>query len=139
MLEVAEDIGVPRETASFVCPLGATANMNGSCIYFATVVMFVAQIYGIDMPIFVEPFLGTTGMIPAKPGYLQGLRDLADKYGILLVIDEVQGFRLSTGGARIRPEATGYGAIYYLEEVLKHDGDTIKGKRIAVSGYGNVA
>ncbi len=51
MLEVAEDIGVPRETASFVCPLGATANMNGSCIYFATVVMFVAQIYGIDMPI----------------------------------------------------------------------------------------
>ncbi len=50
-LEVADELGIPRETASFVCPLGATANMNGSCIYFATVVMFVAQIYGIDMPI----------------------------------------------------------------------------------------
>lgn len=50
--------------------------------------------------ILVEPFLGTTGMIPAKPGYLQGLRELADKYGVLLVIDEVQGFRLSSGGAQ---------------------------------------
>lgn len=50
-LEVADDLGIPRETASFVCPLGATANMNGSCIYFATVVMFVAQIYGIEMPL----------------------------------------------------------------------------------------
>ena len=50
-LEVAEDLGVPRETASFICPLGATANMNGSCIYFATVVMFVAQIYDINMPL----------------------------------------------------------------------------------------
>ena len=42
------------------------------------------------------------------------------------------------GGSLIRPEATGYGAIYYLQEVLKHEGDTIEGKRIAVSGYGNV-
>jgi len=48
-LDVADDCGVPRETASFICPLGATANMNGSCIYFATVVVFVAQIYGIEM------------------------------------------------------------------------------------------
>lgn len=50
-LEVADDMGVPRETASFVLPLGATTNMNGSCIYFATVVMFVSQIYDINMPI----------------------------------------------------------------------------------------
>ena len=42
------------------------------------------------------------------------------------------------GGSLIRPEATGYGAIYYLQEVLKHEGDTIEGKRIAISGYGNV-
>ena len=33
----------------------------------------------------------------------------------------------------------GYGAVYYLQEVLKHEGDTIEGKRIALSGYGNVA
>ena len=49
------------------------------------------------------------------------------------------GKGLSYGGSLIRPEATGYGAVYYLCEVLKHEGDTIEGKRIAVSGYGNVA
>ena len=43
------------------------------------------------------------------------------------------------GGSIIRPEATGYGAIYYLQEVLKHEGEEIKGKTIAVSGFGNVA
>ena len=42
------------------------------------------------------------------------------------------------GGSLIRPEATGYGAVYYLQEVLKHENDTIEGKRIAISGYGNV-
>ena len=49
------------------------------------------------------------------------------------------GKGLSYGGSLIRPEATGYGAVYYLQEVLKHEGDTIEGKRIALSGYGNVA
>lgn len=49
------------------------------------------------------------------------------------------GKGLSYGGSLIRPEATGYGAIYYLEEVLKHENDTLAGKRIAVSGYGNVS
>ena len=43
------------------------------------------------------------------------------------------------GGSLIRPEATGFGAVYYLEEILRHENDTIEGKRIAVSGYGNVA
>ena len=49
------------------------------------------------------------------------------------------GKGLSYGGSLIRPEATGYGAIYYLQEVLKHENDTIEGKKIAISGYGNVA
>ena len=49
------------------------------------------------------------------------------------------GKGLSFGGSLIRPEATGYGAVYYLCEVLKHENDTIKGKTIAVSGFGNVA
>lgn len=51
----------------------------------------------------------------------------------------ITGKGLSYGGSLIRPEATGYGAVYYLQEVLKHENDTIKGKKIAVSGYGNVA
>lgn len=43
------------------------------------------------------------------------------------------------GGSLTRPEATGYGAMYYLQEVLKHEGESIKGKTIAISGFGNVA
>ena len=45
----------------------------------------------------------------------------------------------SYGGSNIRPEATGYGAVYYAEEVLAHFGEKIEGKTIAISGYGNVA
>ncbi len=48
------------------------------------------------------------------------------------------GKGFSYGGSLIRPEATGFGAVYYLQEVLKHENDTIEGKRIAISGYGNV-
>ncbi|HEY8443185.1 MAG TPA: NADP-specific glutamate dehydrogenase [Clostridia bacterium] len=49
------------------------------------------------------------------------------------------GKGLTYGGSLIRPEATGYGAMYYLNEVLKAHGEDIRGKTIAVSGYGNVA
>ncbi len=42
------------------------------------------------------------------------------------------------GGSVIRPEATGYGAVYYLENVLKDHGESIEGKTIAASGFGNV-
>ena len=49
------------------------------------------------------------------------------------------GKGLSYGGSLIRPEATGYGAVYYAAEVLKHFGEDVKGKTFAVSGFGNVA
>lgn len=45
----------------------------------------------------------------------------------------------SYGGSLVRPEATGYGAVYYLQEVLAHQGESIEGKTIAISGFGNVA
>ena len=45
----------------------------------------------------------------------------------------------SYGGSLIRPEATGYGAVYYANEVLKHEGESIEGKTFALSGFGNVA
>ena len=48
------------------------------------------------------------------------------------------GKGLSFGGSLVRPEATGFGAVYYLESVLQHEGDTIEGKTIAASGFGNV-
>ena len=50
----------------------------------------------------------------------------------------MSGKDIKTGGSILRPEATGFGAVYYLCEVLKHDGEDIKGKRLAISGYGNV-
>ena len=43
------------------------------------------------------------------------------------------------GGSLIRPEATGYGAVYYTTNMLEHFGDSIKGKTVAISGFGNVA
>ena len=46
---------------------------------------------------------------------------------------------ISYGGSLIRPEATGFGAVYYTVEMLKHFGDDIKGKTVAISGFGNVA
>lgn len=45
----------------------------------------------------------------------------------------------SYGGSLIRPEATGYGAVYYLQNVFEHEGESLKGKTIAASGFGNVA
>lgn len=49
------------------------------------------------------------------------------------------GKSLSWGGSLIRPEATGYGAVYFAEEMLKSRNDSLKGKVCAVSGSGNVA
>jgi len=51
----------------------------------------------------------------------------------------ITGKGISYGGSLIRPEATGYGAMYYTQKVLEHFGDTIEGKTISVSGFGNVA
>jgi glutamate dehydrogenase (NADP+) len=49
------------------------------------------------------------------------------------------GKGLSYGGSLIRPEATGYGLLYFAEEMLKTRGDSFKGKKVAISGSGNVA
>lgn len=49
------------------------------------------------------------------------------------------GKGLSFGGSLIRPEATGYGTVYFAEEMLRHIGSSIEGMTVAVSGSGNVA
>ena len=65
--------------------------------------------------IITEPMLGSLGMITPQTGYLRGLRDLADQYGVLLIFDEVITFRLSLGGIQamqdIRPDITALGKI----------------------------
>ena len=43
------------------------------------------------------------------------------------------------GGSILRPEATGYGALYFVQHMLKLAGKDIKGKTVVVSGFGNVA
>lgn len=49
------------------------------------------------------------------------------------------GKGINWGGSLIRPEATGYGVVYFTEEMLKTKGQSIAGKTVAVSGFGNVA
>ena len=49
------------------------------------------------------------------------------------------GKGLNWGGSLIRPEATGYGTVYFAEEMLKTRGESFEGKQVAISGSGNVA
>ena len=79
---------------------------------------------------------GDMGVGAREIGYLYG------QYRRLKGVWEngvLTGKGCSYGGSLIRPEATGYGAMYYLQEVLKHEGESIEGKTIAISGFGNVA
>ena len=78
---------------------------------------------------------GDIGVGAREVGYLFGqYKRLRDEFTGVLT-----GKGLSYGGSLIRPEATGYGAVYYTLEMLKHFGDTIDGKTFVVSGFGNVA
>ena len=78
---------------------------------------------------------GDIGVGAKEIGYLYGqykrIRD--DHTGVLT------GKGVLWGGSLIRPEAAGYGAVYFAREMLKRHNDTLEGKRIAVSGFGNVA
>ena len=79
---------------------------------------------------------GDIGVGGREIGYLFGqYRRVRDAYdnGVLT------GKGLTYGGSLIRPEATGFGVIYYAQQVLAHENDDIKDKTVAVSGYGNVA
>ena len=49
------------------------------------------------------------------------------------------GKGVSWGGSLIRPEATGYGTVYFAEDMLNYEGNSIKGKTVTISGAGNVA
>ena len=78
---------------------------------------------------------GDIGVGGREIGYLYGMyRKLAlENTGVLT------GKGLTYGGSLIRPEATGYGAVYFLCRMLEQHGMQIKGQRIAISGFGNVA
>jgi len=66
--------------------------------------------------IIIEPIAGNMNMIEPLPGYLQGLRDICDDHGSVLIFDEVMtGFRVAKGGAQelynIKPDLTTFGKI----------------------------
>jgi len=54
-------------------------------------------------------------------------------------VGTLTGKGLAFGGSLVRTEATGYGATYFMQNMLKHKGDSVRGKKVAVSGSGNVA
>ena len=78
---------------------------------------------------------GDIGVGGREVGYMYGmykkLRNECD--------GSMTGKALEFGGSRIRPEATGFGALYFVQSMLKAKGEDIKGKTVAISGFGNVA
>ena len=78
---------------------------------------------------------GDIGVGGREIGYLFGqFKKLTHSFEGVLT-----GKGLSWGGSLIRPEATGYGCVYFAEEMLKTKGQSFKGKAVAVSGSGNVS
>ncbi len=78
---------------------------------------------------------GDIGVGAREIGYLYGqYKRLRNEFTGVLT-----GKGISYGGSLIRPEATGFGAVYYAAEMLKSFGEEIKGKTFAISGFGNVA
>ena len=78
---------------------------------------------------------GDIGVGGKEIGYLYGMyKKLAhENTGVLT------GKGVNWGGSLIRPEATGYGAVYFAQEMLATKGETLKGKIACISGFGNVA
>lgn len=78
---------------------------------------------------------GDIGVGGREIGFLYGqYKRLTGKYEGVLT-----GKGLNYGGSLVRTEATGYGLIYILDEMLKHAGKELKGKKVVISGSGNVA
>jgi len=95
---------------------------------------FMAELYrhigaDLDVP------AGDIGVGGREIGYMFGqYKRLSNQFTSVLT-----GKGLSYGGSLVRPEATGYGCVYFAEEMLKRIGQGFEGKRVAISGSGNVA
>jgi len=78
---------------------------------------------------------GDIGVGGREIGYMFGMyKKIRNEFTGVLT-----GKKLNWGGSLIRPEATGYGAVYFAQEMLKTRGDSFEGKTVAISGSGNVA
>ena len=78
---------------------------------------------------------GDIGVGGREIGFLYGqYKRLTNRFDSVLT-----GKGINWGGSLVRPEATGYGTVYFVEEMLKTKGESFKDKRVAISGSGNVA
>jgi glutamate-1-semialdehyde 2,1-aminomutase len=107
-LSVPDSPGVPASVAAGTL----TAHFND----LDSVGAVAAQNKGEIAAVIVEPVVGNMGCVPPLPGFLDGLRSLCTREGILLIFDEVMtGFRLARGGAQelygIKPDLTTLGKI----------------------------
>ncbi|MGQ7861050.1 NADP-specific glutamate dehydrogenase [Pseudomonas sp. 32A] len=95
---------------------------------------FMSELYrhigsDVDVP------AGDIGVGAREIGFLFGqYKRLSNQFTSVLT-----GKGMSYGGSLIRPEATGFGCVYFAEEMLKRNGLRVEGKRVAISGSGNVA
>lgn len=103
-----DSAGVPKEMAGDTL----TADYND----LASVRVLLEANPGQVAAVIVEPVAANMGVVPPQPGFLQGLRQLCDAFGALLIFDEViTGFRLAPGGAQeyygVRADLVTYGKI----------------------------
>ena len=78
---------------------------------------------------------GDIGVGGREVGYMYGMyKKLVNEH-----TGTFTGKGFDFGGSRLRPEATGFGALYFVENMLARINDSIKGKTVAISGFGNVA
>ena len=103
-----DSAGVPKEMAEDTL----TADYND----LGSVRTLLEANRGRVAAVIVEPVAANMGVVPPKPGFLQGLRQLCDEFGSLLIFDEViTGFRLAPGGAQeyygVRADLVTYGKI----------------------------
>ena len=102
-------------------------------------VMNFCQSFMTELQKYIGPSLdvpaGDIGVGAREIGYLYGQYKRLNQFdaGVLT------GKPVPFGGSLIRPEATGYGLVYYTEEMLKANGDSFAGKKVVISGSGNVA
>jgi glutamate dehydrogenase (NADP+) len=95
---------------------------------------FISELYkhigaSIDVP------AGDIGVGAREVGFMFGqIKRLSGEFTGALT-----GKGMSYGGSNIRPEATGYGCVYFMREMLSSKGESLKGKRTIISGSGNVA
>ena len=95
---------------------------------------FMTELYRVIGPDEDIP-AGDIGVGAREIGYLFGMyKKLKHEWSGVLT-----GKGLEWGGSRIRPEATGSGALYFVNQMLRTNGIDIKGKTVAISGFGNVA